>query len=117
MTNDERIAAAFTALSHPRRVHLFRLLCEQPELGRSLLSLRRATGYKEAPLIHHLRVMERAGLICRKRTGATMRHSLTPGRLGGAMESVTALKRGARLIARAAPEDRTGVVDAIGVSH
>jgi DNA-binding transcriptional ArsR family regulator len=96
MTKDDRIATTFTALAHPRRVRLFRLLCEQPELGQSLLSLQRATGYKDAPLIHHLRIMERAGLITRRRTGATMHHSVSPGRLIGAMGEVDMLRKSAR---------------------
>lgn len=101
MTNDDRIATAFSALAHPRRVRLFRLLCEQPELGSSMNSLQAATGFKDAPLLHHLRIMERAGLITRRRTGAFVRHALKPAQLSGAMRAVEALQSSAKLAVRA----------------
>jgi len=101
MTQDDHIATAFNALAHPRRVRLFRLLCERPEAGRSLLTLQHATGYKDAPLRHHLSVMERAGLIRRRRTGTTVLHMLAPGQLAGAMRAVDALRTAAPTPARA----------------
>jgi len=91
MLSDQTVAAAFTALAHPRRVRLFRLLCEHPELGRSVLDLQRATGFKDAPLLHHLRILERAGLVLRRPTGSTVSHVLKPGPLTSAMGEVDRL--------------------------
>jgi DNA-binding transcriptional ArsR family regulator len=102
MSENDRIAAAYLALAHPRRVRLFRLLCEQPETGRSMLGLQRATGFKDAPLLHHLRIMERAGLVTRRRTGATVLHRLTPGPLVRAMREVDMLQKSAQPPVRAA---------------
>jgi DNA-binding transcriptional ArsR family regulator len=101
MQSDQAVAAAFTALAHPRRVRLFRLLVEHPELGRSVKQLQRATGYKDAPLLHHLRVLERSGLILRRRTGSTVAHVLKPGSLTAAMRDVDRLTgaAGAQIVA------------------
>jgi DNA-binding transcriptional ArsR family regulator len=100
MINDDRIANAFSALAHPRRVRLFRLLCEQPELGLSMISLQTATGIKDAPLLHHLRIMERAGLVTRRRTGAFVRHTLKSAQLAGAMRAIADLQNSAVLAVR-----------------
>ena len=91
MSSDQTIATAFNALAHPRRVFLFRLLVEHPELGRSVTELQRATGFKDAPLLHHLRVLERAGLIRRRRTGSTVTHALKPATLAAAIGEVDRL--------------------------
>lgn len=95
MLSDQTVAIAFTALAHPRRVRLFRLLAEHPELGRSVTELQQATGYKDAPLLHHLRVLERAGLITRRRTGNTVAHVLRPVSLEAAIRDVDRLARSA----------------------
>ena len=91
MLPDQTVATAFTALAHPRRVRLFRLLAEHPELGRSVSQLQQATGFKDAPLLHHLRVLERAGVVLRRRTGSTVAHVLKPGPLSSAIGEVDRL--------------------------
>jgi len=106
MVSDIALARAFKTLSHPRRARLFRLLAERPELGRSLGTLERATRIKETPLIHHLREMERGGLLLRRRTGATVAHVLTPAALTLALDEVGRLAgaaSGARRPSRSAP--------------
>lgn len=81
MVNDETLAKAFKALAHPRRARIFRLLAEHPEVGRSFTNIQRVTGIGETPLVHHLREMERCGLLARRRRGTFMAHTLVPGPL------------------------------------
>ena len=76
MTIDERIALNFRALSHPRRAAIFRLLTEDPEVGTTYRSLQIASGICDASLIHHLRDMERCGLIRRQRRGAEVAYRI-----------------------------------------
>ena len=89
MNRDEKLATAFNAISHPRRVRIFRLLAETPEAGRTFAGIQLATGYNEAPLLHHLQVMESAGLIRRQRVGATVARVLTPGPVTDAIEQAS----------------------------
>ncbi len=88
---DEQLALNFKALSHPRRVKIFHLLASQPEAGNSLDRLLRATRLPYSSLIHHLREMERCGLVRRRRRGPEVAHRLTPGALtlalGDAMQT------------------------------
>lgn len=67
------------AFAHSRRLRILRLLAEHPEVGQSLTAMQRATGYKVGPLLKHLRIMERAGLIARDPAGHAVAGSLTPG--------------------------------------
>lgn len=85
MPNDQSIAAAFKALSHPRRVALFRLLAEDPDLGRTTQTLLDASGLAETTFAHHLREMCRARLVRRRRQGHRVSLVLTPAGLSAAM--------------------------------
>jgi DNA-binding transcriptional ArsR family regulator len=96
MTHEEKLALAFNALAHPRRVRIFRLLAENPETGRTFAGLQETTGYKEASLLHHLQVMENAGLIRKQRTGATVNRVVTPGPLAAALSETSRLAASAR---------------------
>lgn len=93
MTHDAMHARAFRALSHPRRMRLFRLLAEQPQAGESIHSLIGLSRIPEASFRHHLREMELAGLIKRQRKGPTVRVIVTPQALQAAMETVRLLLR------------------------
>ena len=93
MTADETIALAYNALAHPRRARLFRLLSIEPEAGRSFGSLLLATGFAKAALKHHIDVMEKGGLIRRRRHGNFVAFVLTPGSLSSAMAQVQRLGR------------------------
>lgn len=75
----EPSADCFNAFAHSRRQRIMRLLAEQPEVGQSLTAMQRATGYRLGPLMKHLRIMERAGLIARDPAGHTDAGPLTPG--------------------------------------
>jgi DNA-binding transcriptional ArsR family regulator len=79
MMTDADLSRNFRALSHPRRAMIFRLIAKRPAVGNSLESLLVATGLRPSSLIHHLREMERCGLVTRRRKGAIVAYRLTPG--------------------------------------
>lgn len=76
MSIDDRLAANFRALSHPRRSRIFRLLAEDPDNGATYRTLQTASGLCDASLIHHVRDMELSGLIRRKRKGSEVAYVL-----------------------------------------
>ena len=63
-------------LRHPTRAALHAAIQAQP--GVTLTELRHATGVRVTTLVHHLRLMERAGLVTSRRDGAHRRFAL-PG--------------------------------------
>lgn len=69
MEQDHVIASHFRALSHHNRAKLFRILVDTPEAGQSYSDLKAVASMTDATLTHHLREMERAGLIKRRRRG------------------------------------------------
>ena len=79
------LAQQFKALAHPRRVRIFRLLAELPEIGRSFQSLQHETGLCNSSLAHHLREMERCGVIRRRRRGTFMTFRLETSALAQAI--------------------------------
>ena len=76
--------------AHSRRLHILHLLTARPELGHSLATLQRATGYGETPLLRHLEEMEQKGLISRDVAG----HRVVGPRMPGL--SIGSLARAAR---------------------
>lgn len=97
MTDDAKHARAFRALSHPRRMRLFRLLCERPETRNSLQTLYATARIPEASFRHHLREMETAGLVRRQRKGAIVSIVLTPHALDMAIGTARPLLHRARV--------------------
>ena len=95
MTND-RLARNFKALSHPRRAVIFRLLAKRPEAGDSLDRLERATRLQYSSLVHHLREMERCGLIRRQRRGPEVAYRLSTGDLAAALGKAAGITQVAR---------------------
>jgi len=96
MRQNDTLAESFKALSHPRRVMLFRLLADCPASGDSLDKLWRASRLQRSSLIHHLREMERCGLLHRRRRGPEVAYRLTPGSLTLALGDVLDIARAAR---------------------
>ena len=70
------IAAAMTALSHPRRVAIFDALEARGGRGLGLEALLRETRFSLAALRHHLARMEAAGLVVRRRRGVAVHFTL-----------------------------------------
>ncbi|MZR14618.1 helix-turn-helix domain-containing protein [Maritimibacter sp. DP07] len=79
MTDNDRIARSFKALAHPRRAAIFQLLATHPRHAADYQFIEMQTGLRPSSLVHHLREMERCGLLRRRRTGPTMTYMLTPG--------------------------------------
>jgi len=101
MTNDT-LSRNFKALSHPRRSMIFRLLAKRPAAGDSFDRLKQATRLHRSSLIHHLREMERCGLIRRHRRGAEVAYRLTPAELTAALGEASDSVQIARHIPRKA---------------
>lgn len=76
MEKDTDIARAMTALSHPRRVRLFTVLEAAGPAGLGFPELRIAARLSDTTLRHHLRPMQAAGLIVRRREGLNIRFRL-----------------------------------------
>ena len=85
MMSNETLARNFKALAHPRRAMIFRLLAKHPETGDSLDRLERATRLQYSSLVHHLREMERCGLMRRHRRGSEVAYRLVPGEFATAL--------------------------------
>ncbi|MCG6903108.1 MAG: metalloregulator ArsR/SmtB family transcription factor [Rhodobacter sp.] len=99
---DTAMAKQFKALAHPRRMRIFRLLAEQPEVGRSFLSLQETTRLCHSSLSHHLREMVLCGVIRRRRRGTYMTFSLETSALTTAIREVLHLRRPRSVAARRA---------------
>lgn len=69
MQTETEIARAVTALSHPRRVRLFRILKSAGNDGVGFESLRRSAKMNNTTLRHHLRPTQAVGLVVRRREG------------------------------------------------
>ncbi len=90
-SENQNIATSLKALAHPRRMAIFQLLAAQPGAALSFQSLQSATKLQTTTLVHHLREMERAWLLARKRKGTEAYYRLTPQSLLTSMDSVHAI--------------------------
>jgi DNA-binding transcriptional ArsR family regulator len=81
MSDPAKIARSCKALAHTRRVLLFEALAREPGLGQSYRALQKALKMPENSLVHHLDVMERGGLVHRRRDGSEVHVLLTPNAL------------------------------------
>jgi len=96
MMSNEVLTRNFKALSHPRRAMIFRLLAKSPEAGDSLDRLLQATRLRYSSLVHHLREMERCGLVRRHRRGPEVAYRLVPGDLSAALGEAVDITQVAR---------------------
>ena len=67
---------------------IFKLIVEKPNAELSFQNLQTATGLRTTTLVHHLREMERAWLLCRKRKGNEAFYSVTPQSLMTSMDRI-----------------------------
>ena len=95
MTNED-LARNFKALAHPRRAMIFRLLAKHPEAGDSLDHLAQATRLQNSSLVHHLREMDRCGLLRRRRRGPEVAYRLIPGEFNAALGEAADISQIAR---------------------
>lgn len=94
MPNNEDIAIAFTALSHKRRILIFRILQKEGELTHKALQTR--TGFRAMTLSHHLGPMVAAGLVNRRVRGPYTYLSLRPGAWSATIETLLPKRRPAQ---------------------
>lgn len=97
MTQNERTALAFNALSHPRRALIFDKLETEGAKGLGFEELMAATDLQVSTLRHHLRPMIAAGLVARRRRGLRVFFRLNGSDVGEAAQRI------ARRIARLPP--------------
>jgi ArsR family transcriptional regulator len=93
MLADAALALSLRALAHPRRVRLFRLLVQSPRTGQTFSQLQAITRISDGPLVHHLREMERAGLLRRRRRGQEVAYMVTPAAFRDALRDAYGLCR------------------------
>lgn len=76
--------AAFSALSHPDRLDLIRLLVRQGPEGMAAGQIGKALGGMAAPrLSFHLGILDAAGLICSRKAARNVIYTLRSDQLGG----------------------------------
>jgi arsenate reductase len=85
MRNDDRVDA-FTALGHPGRLAVFRLLARRAPQGVRPAEIIGALGVKPSTLSAHLAELERAGLIGSRRDGREVRYALRIAEVGGLVD-------------------------------
>lgn len=90
MQSPQNVAAAFTALSHKRRVLIYRALRNAPAKGLSHGALQAVTRLSPMTLTHHLGPMRAAGLVRRKRRGAFVYYALRPSAILNVIDSFVA---------------------------
>lgn len=82
------LASALGALSHPRRIKIFRLLSEARGSELNFSRIQAETQINDSSLIHHLREMERKWLVTRQRKGLETWYKLSPDTLRHSMDLV-----------------------------
>ena len=70
--NDFDAAAAFSALGHPNRVAILRLLVQAGDKGLSVTQLREHLDIPATTFGHHLKAMADTGIVQQERDGRTL---------------------------------------------
>ncbi len=70
--NDTHAAEAFTALGHPNRVAILRLLVKAGSEGLTVSAMREHLQLPATTFGHHLKAMVDAGLVSQKKQGRTL---------------------------------------------
>ena len=95
MQTPEKIAAAFSALSHKRRVIIYRALRNAGASGLNHSALQAATRLSPMSLSHHLGPMLAAGLVRSRRRGTYVFLTLNPAAFLDVADSLASEKGGA----------------------
>ena len=82
------IAAAMTALGHPRRVRIFDALINAPAGGLTFEDLMKDANLSSSTLIHHLKPMLAARLVTTRRKGRYVFHVVRPGAIDNAYRAL-----------------------------
>lgn len=75
---------------------IFRMIVHRPEIGNALDTLIDATGLSPSSLVHHLREMERCGVLSRKRKGVHVAYRVTPGSFTAALAAALRMSEATR---------------------
>ncbi|MEM9061637.1 MAG: metalloregulator ArsR/SmtB family transcription factor [Pseudomonadota bacterium] len=67
----DEAAAGLEALGNPNRLEIYRLLVRAGDQGKPVGQIQQATGIAASTLSHHLKHLELAGLILRRKQGTT----------------------------------------------
>ena len=94
MLNDKTIARNFTALAHPRRAMIFRLLAVRPELGESQKTLLAATSIPYASFAHHINRLQSAGLVRARHHRGTVSYAISTDEFAEALRTAIRLSDG-----------------------
>jgi len=81
--NDTKAASAFSALGHPSRVAILRLLVQAGETGLSVSAMREHLSIPATTFGHHLKAMVDAGLIKQERRGRALMSTASYASLQG----------------------------------
>jgi DNA-binding transcriptional ArsR family regulator len=91
MKTDAEIAGLFAALAHSSRIAILRNLLAHASTGRQFGEIVSAVGLSPSTLTHHLREMERAGVLIRTPEGRATRLRLDLTALADALGQLTRL--------------------------
>ena len=67
----DEAAAGLEALGNPSRLEIYRLLVRAGDSGKPVGAIQEATGIVASTLSHHLKLLQLAGLITRRKEGTT----------------------------------------------
>src|SRR5512145_2452936 len=96
--SNERVVEIFKCLADPARLRMIGLMVEEPRCGQELASELRLA---PATVSHHLRRLQKAGVVRERREGAYVFYALDHDALRSAVQTVTNKKKAVEL---AAPE-------------
>lgn len=88
---DSALAPAFAALGDPTRLALVARLAQVGEAD--LGTLVADTGLSQPTVSHHVKVLERAGLVSRRRIGTRRPVRIAPARLAEVEDALATLRR------------------------
>ena len=86
---EDEISRVFRALADPTRREILRMLAGD---GRSVQELTSVFSISQPAITKHLNVLDRAGLVSRRKDGRFRRCSLKPGSLNRAQEWIDQMK-------------------------
>lgn len=89
MYGEEEVSLVFKALSDPTRRKILSLLAEN---GQSVQELTAAFAMSQPAITKHLNVLDRAGLVSRRKDGRFRRCTFKPGSLNRAQEWIDQMR-------------------------
>lgn len=105
------------ALGHPLRARIHAVVAGTP--GITLTEIRAATGTRLGTLVHHLRALERHGILTSRRDGAFRRFFVAgaTAQIASSITGVTPTQREVLRLLEAGPLTQRAIADALGVTR